>query len=67
MEVFSGYFMAIKLYLIISVLLPLLFWFKHIYFKNNIHGNYNIVIYVNIIGSERKHYSLFGSSPKHVK
>ena len=39
---------------------------KHIYFKSNIHGNYNlfIVIYINIIGSERKHYSLFGSSPK---
>ena len=40
-------------------------WFKHIYFKSNIHGNYNSVIYINIIGSERKHYSLFGSSPKH--
>ena len=41
--------------------------FKHIYFKNIIHGNYNIVIYINIVGSERKHYSLFGSSPNHVK
>ena len=39
-------------------------WFKHIYFKSNIHGNYNIVIYINIIGSERKHFSLFGSSPR---
>ena len=45
-------------------LLPLsLFWFKYIYFKNNIHAHYNIVIYINIIGLERKHYSLFGSSP----
>ena len=32
--------------------------------ENNIHGNYNIVIYINIIGLERKQYSLFGSSPK---
>ena len=24
--------------------------------KSNIHGNYNIVIYINIIGSERKHF-----------
>ena len=39
-------------------------WFKPIYFKSNIHGNYNIVIYINIIGSEQKHKSLFGSSPK---
>ena len=39
-------------------------WFKHIYFKSNIHGYYNIVIFIKIIGSERKHYSLFGSSPK---
>ena len=31
--------------------------------ENNIHGNYNIVIYINIIGLERKQYSLFGSSP----
>ena len=43
------------------------FWFKHIYFKSNIHGSNNIVIYLNIIGSERKHYSLFGSTPNHVK
>ena len=35
--------------------------------KSNIHGNYNIIIYINIIGSERKHYSLFDSSPNHVK
>ena len=35
--------------------------------ENNIHGNYNIVIYINIIGLERKQYSLFGSSPNHVK
>ena len=41
-------------------------WFKHIYFKSNIHGNYNIVTYINIIGSERRHYSLFGSSPKGI-
>ena len=41
-------------------------WFKHIYFKSNIPGNYNIVIYINIIGSERKHYSLFGSSPTYI-
>ena len=27
--------------------------------ENNIHGNYNIVIYINIIGLERKQYSLF--------
>ena len=33
--------------------------------ENNIHGNYNIVIYINIIRLERKQYSLFGSSPKH--
>ena len=26
-----------------------------------------IVIYINIIGLERKQYSLFGSSPSHVK
>ena len=32
--------------------------------ENNIHGNYNIVIYINIIGLERKQYSLFGSSPE---
>ena len=38
-------------------------WFKHIYFKSNIHGNYNIDIYINKIRSEPKHYSLFGSSP----
>ena len=27
----------------------------------NIYGNYNLVIYINIIGLDRKHYSLFGS------
>ena len=32
--------------------------------ENNIHGNYNIVKYINIIGLEWKQYSLFGSSPK---
>ena len=35
--------------------------------ENNIHGNYYIVIYINIIGLERKQYSIFGSSPNHVK
>ena len=35
--------------------------------ENNIHGNYNIVIYINIIGLERKKYSLFGSSPEETK
>ena len=32
--------------------------------KSNNHGNYNIVIYIHIIGLERKQYCLFGSSPK---
>ena len=49
----------------------LVYWLKHIYLvfisENNIHGNYNIVIYINIIGLERKQHSLFGSSPNHVK
>ena len=40
-----------------------LIWFKHIYFKSYIHGNYNIFIFMNIIGLEQKHYSLFGCSP----
>ena len=46
-----------------SLFLNDLFWFKHIYFKSNIHGNYNIVVFINIIALERKHYSLFGCSP----
>ena len=41
-----------------------LFGLKLFISENNIHGNYNIVIYINIIGLERKQYSLFGSSPK---
>ena len=39
------------------------FWVIHIYFKtSNIHGNYNSVLYINIIELEGKHYSLFASS-----
>ena len=48
------------------MIIILILWFGLNIFisENNIHGNYNSVIYINIIGLERKQYSLFGSSPK---
>ena len=34
--------------------------------ENNIYGNYNIVIYINLLGLEQKQYCLFGSFPNHL-